>query len=129
HYLAIDPYANACNRAPDSSHWDEDEPERDNPWAWERKFELDSLSYGPDLAWRLWWATGDTSWADERFVPAARAILATVATEEPHEGRPPYVCRRSRERTSRYSSVATVASVDLNRTRMHSSHVSISYSV
>src|SRR5690625_7099293 len=53
HYLAIDPYANAFNRTPDSSHCDEDETERDNPWAWERKFELDSLSYGPDLAWRL----------------------------------------------------------------------------
>jgi len=68
-YLEIDPYANAFNRAPDSSHWDADETERDNPWAWERKFELDSLSYGPDLAWRLWRATGDTSWADERFRP------------------------------------------------------------
>ncbi len=95
HYLAIDPYANAFNRTPDSSHWDEDETERDNPWAWERKFELDSLSYGPDLAWRLWWASGDISWADEQFVPAARAILATVATEQHHEERSPYVFRRS----------------------------------
>jgi meiotically up-regulated gene 157 (Mug157) protein len=94
-YLEIDPYANAFNRTPDSSHWDEDETELDNPWAWERKFELDSLSYGPDLAWRLWTATGDTSWADERFLPAARAILATVATEQHHEERSEYVFRRS----------------------------------
>lgn len=94
-YLEIDPYANAFNRLPDSSHWDEDETEFDNPWAWERKFELDSLSYGPDLAWRLWSATGDTSWADERFLPAARAILATVATEQHHEERSDYRFRRA----------------------------------
>lgn len=93
-YLVIDPYANAFNRLPDSSHWDSDETDRDNPWAWERKFELDSLSYGPDLAWRLWTATGDTSWADEQFVPAARAILATVATEQHHEERSSYLFRR-----------------------------------
>ncbi|ASK65585.1 metal-independent alpha-mannosidase [Brachybacterium avium] len=94
-YLEIDPYANAFNRLPDSAHWDEDETEFENPWAWERKFELDSLSYGPDLAWRLWQATGDTSWADERFLPAARAILATVATEQHHEERSQYVFRRT----------------------------------
>src|SRR5699024_9976609 len=83
------------DRAQLASHWDEDEAGRRNPWAWERKFELGSLAYGPDLAWRLWWATGDTSWADEQFVPAARAILATVATEQHHEERSPYVFRRS----------------------------------
>ena len=93
--LENDPYANAFNRTADSSRWDEDETEFDNPWAWERKFELDSLSYGPDLAWRLWRATGDTSWADERFLPAARAILATVATEQDHEQRSQYVFRRA----------------------------------
>ncbi|AXK46242.1 glycoside hydrolase family 125 protein [Brachybacterium saurashtrense] len=94
-YLEIDPYANAFNRLPDSSHWDEDVTEFDNPWAWERKFELDSLSYGPDLAWRLWRATGDTSWADERFLPAARAILATVAAEQDHEQRSAYRFQRA----------------------------------
>src|SRR5699024_3076329 len=94
-YIEIDPYANAFNRRPDNSHWDEDATEFDNPWAWERKFELDSLSYGPDLAWRLWSATGDTSWADERFLPAARAILATVATEQRDEERSAHRFRRA----------------------------------
>ncbi|MDN5821742.1 MAG: glycoside hydrolase family 125 protein, partial [Brachybacterium sp.] len=86
-YIVIDPYANAFNRTEDSSHWDIDDTDRDNPWAWERKFELDSLSYGPDLAWRVWKATGDTSWADEKFVTAARTILETVRTEQHHEDR------------------------------------------
>ncbi|HJC68283.1 MAG TPA: glycoside hydrolase family 125 protein [Candidatus Brachybacterium intestinipullorum] len=94
-HLADDPYANAFNRTADSSRWDDDETEFDNPWAWERKFELDSLSYGPDLAWRLWTATGDVSWADERFLPAARAVLATVATEQDHEQRSSYFFRRA----------------------------------
>lgn len=93
--IGIDPYANAFNRVPDGSSWDDDDTDRDNPWAWERKFELDSLSYGPDLAWRLWRATGDTSWADERFLPAARAILETVRTEQHHEERSPYRFRRA----------------------------------
>src|SRR5690606_23001750 len=53
-YVEIDPYANAFNLRPDSSHWDADVTEFDNPWAWEREFELESLSYVPDLAWRLW---------------------------------------------------------------------------
>lgn len=94
-HIADDPYANAFNRVPDGSSWDDDETERDNPWAWERKFELDSLSFGPDLAWRLWRATGDASWADERFVPAARAILATVRTEQDHEERSSYRMHRT----------------------------------
>ncbi|WP_114854163.1 glycoside hydrolase family 125 protein [Brachybacterium sp. YJGR34] len=93
-YIVIDPYANAFNRSPSSSHWESDETDRENPWAWERKFELDSLSYGPDLAWRVWKATGDTSWADDRFVPAAREILRTVAAEQHHEERSPYRFRR-----------------------------------
>ena len=93
--IAIDPYANAFNRGPDSSHWDADDTDRENPWAWERKFELDSLSYGPDLAWRLWTATGDTSWADEEFLPAVRALLTTVETEQHHEERSPYYFRRA----------------------------------
>lgn len=94
-YIVIDPYANAFNLDPDSSHWDEDDTEFDNPWAWERKFELDSLSYGPDLAWRLWKATGDTSWANEEFVPAARAILRTARTEQHHEEHSRYYFNRA----------------------------------
>lgn len=93
-YIEIDPYANAFNRSPDAARWDQDTTEFDNPWAWERKFELDSLSYGPDLAWRLWRANGDTSWADERFVPAAKAILRTVRTEQHHEKLSDYTFQR-----------------------------------
>ncbi|MGP5717249.1 glycoside hydrolase family 125 protein [Brachybacterium tyrofermentans] len=94
-YIVIDPYANAFNRTADASQWDSDDTEFDSPWAWERKFELDSLSYGPDLAWRVWKATGDTTWATAEFVDAARTILATVRTEQHHEERSEYFFRRA----------------------------------
>src|SRR5690606_7185653 len=38
---------------------------------------------------------GDTSWADERFLPAVRAILSTVRAEQHHEERSAYFFRRS----------------------------------
>lgn len=89
-----DPYANAFNRTADGRSWDEDETDVPSPWVWERKFELDSLSYGPDLAWRLHRATGEDAFLDEHFVAAARRILDTVATEQEHEARSPYYFRR-----------------------------------
>lgn len=89
-----DPYANAFNRTPSGDSWDDDETDAPTPWAWERKFELDSLSYGPDLAWRLWKTTGNTTWADDVFVRAAEKILHTVETEQYHDERSPYFFRR-----------------------------------
>lgn len=94
-YIALDPYANAFNRTADGGAWDDDDTDAPTPWAWERKFELDSLSYGPDLAWRLWRSTGTTAWADEQFLVAARRILDTVSAEQDHEARSTYFFRRT----------------------------------
>lgn len=93
--ILIDAYANAFNRGPDGAEWSADESDQDSPWVWERKFELDSLSYGVDLAWRLWRATGDTTWADEDFPRAAARIMDVVGTEQDHEARSPYFFRRA----------------------------------
>jgi meiotically up-regulated gene 157 (Mug157) protein len=92
-----DPYANSFVRHAGDEAWDRDSDttERDNPLAWERKFEIDSLSYGPDLAWRLWKATGETEWLDDRFLPAARAILRVARTEQDHEQRSEYRFQRT----------------------------------
>ena len=93
--IAIDPYANAFNREPNGACWDEDDTDAPTPWAWERKFELDSLSYGPVLAQRLHRATGDTSFLGEEFRTAAARILDTVETEMDHEARSHYYFRRA----------------------------------
>lgn len=92
--IAHDPYANAFNASASGASWDDDDTDAPSPWTWERKFELDSLSYGPDLAWRLHRATGTTGFLDESFRLAARRILETVETEQDHEARSSYFFRR-----------------------------------
>lgn len=92
--IALDPYANAFNRTDDGARWDDDDTDASSPWLWERKLELDSLSWGPDLAWRLLRTTGDPSFLDAAFVVAAGRILDTVETEQDHEARSPYFFRR-----------------------------------
>jgi meiotically up-regulated gene 157 (Mug157) protein len=92
-----DPYANSFVRHAGDEAWDRDSDTTEwaNPLAWERKFEIDSLSYGPDLAWRLWKATGETEWFDDRFLPAAREILRVARIEQDHEQRSAYRFQRT----------------------------------
>ena len=49
-YICIDAYANAFNESPSGACWAKDDPEQ-NPWVWERKFEVDSLCYPIQLAY------------------------------------------------------------------------------
>jgi meiotically up-regulated gene 157 (Mug157) protein len=69
-YMAIDPYANAF---------------RDDFTIWERKFELDSLSYPILLAWTYWKVTGD----DSVFTPAVKKAfdraVETMIAEQHHD--------------------------------------------
>lgn len=55
--ITIDEYANAFNEAPNGACWEKDDPDQ-NPWVWERKFEVDSLCYPLQLAYLLWKNTG-----------------------------------------------------------------------
>jgi uncharacterized protein len=70
-YIALDPYANAF---------------RDDFTVWERKFELDSLSFPILLVWTYWKVTGD----DAVFTPSVKLAfsraLETMVTEQDHDG-------------------------------------------
>jgi meiotically up-regulated gene 157 (Mug157) protein len=92
-YIAIDPYANAFNRAADGAGHTTDETEM-SPWVWERKYEIDSLCYPIELAYRLWRITGRKDVIDHRFVAAATAILELWTVELDHEQNSQYRFQR-----------------------------------
>lgn len=88
-YLRHDPYANAFNLAA-NGRCHEPRDLADDPWLWERKYEIDSLCFPLLLAHQVWSATGRTDHLDETFVAAARAAVTTLATETDHERRSSY---------------------------------------
>jgi meiotically up-regulated gene 157 (Mug157) protein len=92
-YIAIDPYANAFNREPNGAGHTTDETEM-SPWVWERKYEIDSLCYPVELAYRLWRITGRADVIDERFRAAALAIMELWTVEQDHEERSTYRFQR-----------------------------------
>jgi len=83
-YLRHDPYANAFNiEANGRCH--EPRDLSDDPWLWERKYEIDSLCFPFLLAHQVWSATGRTDHLDATFLAAARAAVATLDRETAHE--------------------------------------------
>ncbi|GAB10986.1 hypothetical protein GOARA_063_01850 [Gordonia araii NBRC 100433] len=88
-FVAHDPYANAFNAAP-NGNCHEPRDLGDDPWLWERKYEIDSLCFGFQLADDLVAATGRTDHLDEAFRRAARAAVETLTTELDHENASPY---------------------------------------
>ncbi|MFK4084553.1 glycoside hydrolase family 125 protein [Kribbella sp. NPDC020789] len=98
-YVVLDPYANAFNKEANGAGHTTDETEM-SPWVWERKYEIDSLCFPLDLAYKLWKATGRTDVIDERFRPAAEAILELWTVEQDHEARSAYRFQRHDDRPS-----------------------------
>jgi len=92
-YISVDPYANAFNLEPNGRGHHSDHTKMD-PIVWERKFEIDSLTYGIDFAYILWKATGATDWCETTFRTAARRIVETFTAEQDHENRSHYRFRR-----------------------------------
>lgn len=82
-YVAIDPYANAFNPAPNGACHRRDFPDQ-SPWVWERKYEIDSLCYPIRSATEIWRATGRTDHLDDTFVAAVRVILQLWRLEQDH---------------------------------------------
>lgn len=83
-YICIDEYANAFNERPDGACWEKDDPKQ-NPWVWERKFEIDSLCYPVQLAYLLWKNTGCVSQFDKNFFKGVEKIFTVFRTEQYHE--------------------------------------------
>lgn len=92
-YVCIDEYANAFNELPNGACWEKDDPEQ-NPWVWERKFEIDSLCYPIQLAYLLWKNTGCVSQFDENFFNGVEKIFQVFRTEQYHEERSAYRFQR-----------------------------------
>ena len=92
-YILIDPYANAFNRQPDNAGFPNDRTEQ-NPWVWERKYEVDSLCAPVCLAWEYWKITASTAAFDETFVRAMHAIVKVWRREQRHEINSDYAFER-----------------------------------
>lgn len=92
--ITIDEYANAFNEAPNGACWEKDDPDQ-NPWVWERKFEVDSLCYPLQLAYLLWKNTGCTTQFEGDFQVGVEKILAVFTTEQYHEEKSHYRFNRN----------------------------------
>lgn len=80
-----DPYANAFNISTSGESWEaSDKTERNNPFAWERKYEVDSLCSFPYLVHHYITATGDTSVINEKTIKAFNLIIEVFTAEQDH---------------------------------------------
>lgn len=92
--ITIDEYANAFNEAPNGACWEKDDPNQ-NPWVWERKFEVDSLCYPLQLAYLLWKNTGCVTQFEGAFQEGVEKILEVFTTEQYHEEKSEYRFNRN----------------------------------
>lgn len=95
--ILSDPYANAFNRTGDVlTQWQlSDVTENNNPMAWERKYEVDSLCYPVNLAWHFWKASGSDEHLDADFRRACVTILDNFEREQHHAENSAYFFRRT----------------------------------
>lgn len=82
-YILIDPYANAFNRTP-NAHGHIFDEDKQSPWVWERKFELDSLTYPLWLIYKYYSTTKDSSVFDGAFYNAFDKIIEIFKIEQSH---------------------------------------------
>ncbi|MAN23604.1 MAG: metal-independent alpha-mannosidase [Gemmatimonadetes bacterium] len=92
-YIAIDPYANAFNREPNGDCWEVDETEQ-NPWVWERKYEIDSLCYPLQLSYLYWKQTKKSAIFDENWKKSTELILQLWQREQSHAEQSQYSFQR-----------------------------------
>lgn len=82
--LLLDPYANAFNLPENlGKHYSQDQPPL-RPEVWERKYELDSLTFPFYLAYRYWQLTKDEEIFTETFQKALKLMIETIEIEQHH---------------------------------------------
>ena len=96
-HLTIDPYANAFNETPSGEGHTEDRPLND-PWVFERKYEIDSLAYPIRIIYHYWKKTGDDEFLRENFPKAIKIIVDVWKTEQYHFEKSPYRFFRDTDR-------------------------------
>lgn len=88
-----DPYANAFNAKPDNSGFPDDATKQ-NPWVWERKYEVDSLCYPIHLAWEYWKETGLSGVFTLEFHKAMKVVVDLWQNEQKHGEASDYIFQR-----------------------------------
>ena len=97
--INIDPYANAFNDGPTGAGEDINYPgNNQDPWVFERKWEIDSQMYPIRLAYEYWKTTGDTSVFGEEWLAAMQNILTTLKKQQRKDGNPGYMFLRVTDR-------------------------------
>lgn len=79
--IQIDPYANAFNDGPGTSHWASDHT-RMLPELHERKWEIDSLCWPIRLAYGYYKITNDASVFDDGWKTAMRLVIQTFVEQQ-----------------------------------------------
>ena len=88
-YIKIDPYANAFNERPNGHGHINDIPKND-PWVFERKYEIDSLCYPVRLLYLYWKKTGNEGIINDELESVSRIIIDLWRIEQYHMERSPY---------------------------------------
>ena len=92
-YIRIDPYANAFN-IEKNGHGHTDDLPLNDPWVWERKYEIDSLCYPFRLAYLYYKESGDKTIIDDDFIKTAKTVVDLWITEQRHFEKSPYKFQR-----------------------------------
>lgn len=82
--IAMDGYANAFNKEPNGMGHSSDLTEQ-NPWVWERKYEIDSLCNSVQLLYHYWKASGETGVFTESVRAVLQQIIKLWTVEQNHD--------------------------------------------